>query len=243
MGLDFDGTLSPIVARPEDARLDPALEPILTRLRAAVGWVVVISGRERAFLEDRVDGMMTIGSYGLELPAELSSSGIREGFRAGEVRARLEDARQDLEGRLPPASRLEVKAWGLALHYRGAGPGFDEPAAVRLAEDVAERHRLTVQRGRLVVELKPQEAVDKGWALALLAAKLQPSAVVFIGDDLGDVPAWEAARQLGERISSLAVALASPELPRGALASCDLVLSDRSVLGDFLEALTDAAAG
>jgi trehalose 6-phosphate phosphatase len=98
-----------------------------------------------------------------------------------------------------------------------------------------------VQQGRRVLELKPREAADKGWALALAAARLQPSAVIFVGDDLGDVPAWEACRQLGQRIPSLAVAISSPELPRGALASCDLVLSDRGLLGAFLEAVADAA--
>ena len=225
------------MARPQDARLDPIIEPLLPRVRDAIGWLVVISGRDRSFLEDRVKGLITIGSYGLELPKELSTSGLPGTFPAALVRGRLELARAELEAALVPGSRLEVKPWGLALHYRGAGPGFDEPAARRLAEDVAERNELAVQPGRLVAELKPREAVDKGWALAFTAGRLQPSAVVFIGDDLGDVPAWEATRQLGERIPSLAVAIASPELPRGALASCDLVLSDRALLAQFLQDL------
>lgn len=229
------------MARPEDARLDPVIEPLLPRLKDAVGWLVVISGRDRMFLEDRVKGLLTIGSYGLELPKELAAPGLPGTFPAALVRGRLELARAELEAALVPGSRLEVKPWGLALHYRGAGPGFDEPAARRLAENVAERNELVVQPGRLVMELKPREGVDKGWALALTAARLQPSAVVFIGDDLGDVPAWEATRQLGERIPSLAVAIASPELPRGALASCDLVLSDRALLAQFLQALLGRA--
>ena len=241
VALDFDGTLAPIVARPEDARLDPALAPILQRVKDSVGWVAVISGRQRAFLEDRVPGVMSIGSYGLELPPELSRNGLPERFPANSVRGRLDVARLDLDAALVPGARLEVKPWGLAIHYRGAGPGFDEAGALRLAEAVAERHDLDVQQGRLVIEIKPREAVDKGWALALLAARLQPSAVVFVGDDLGDVPAWEATRQLGARIPSLGVALASHELPRGALASCDLVLSDRALLGPFLEALLEKA--
>lgn len=224
--------------------MDPAIEPVLPRLKDAVGWVVVISGRDRDFLQDRVKGLMTIGSYGLELPPELSTSGLPGAFPADRVRGRLELAREELEAALVPGSRLEVKPWGLAIHYRGAGPGFDEAGARQLAEVVAERHELIVQPGRRVVELKPREAVDKGWALALVAARVHPSAVVFVGDDLGDVPAWEATRQLGERIPSLAVAIASPELPRGVLASCDLVLSDRALLQQFLvDLLTAAAAG
>ena len=233
------------MARPEDARLDPELQPVLGRLEAAVGMVAVISGRDREFLQDRVQrhvaGVVTIGSYGLEMPPELSRTGLPARFPAQQVRARLEIARRELEASLVAGSRLEVKPWGLALHYRGAGPGFDDAAARTLAEGVAERHDLVVQLGRLVVELKPRDAVDKGWALAMVAAHFQPSAVVFVGDDLGDVPAWDATRQLGERIPSLAVAIASPELPRGALASCNLVLSDRALLAQFLDQLADEA--
>ena len=244
MALDFDGTLSPIVPRPEDARIDPALEPAIDRLRAAVGWMLVISGRNRAFLDGRLPGLLTIGSYGLELPPELSTAGLPEHFAAESARASLDLAREDLEAVLPSGSRLELKPWGLAMHYRGAGPGFDEGRVIQIANEVAERHGLVVQQGRLVLELSPPDAVDKGWALALAAARFQPSAVVFVGDDLGDVPAWEATRQLGERIPSLAVAIASSELPRGALASCDLVLEDRALLQPFLEALaTTAGAG
>jgi len=231
------------VSRPEDARLDPALEPALARLREAAGFVVVISGRDREFLEERVKGLITVGSYGLELPDELSQSGLPERFPAAAVRGRLDSARQELETEPVAGTRLEVKPWGLALHYRGAGPDYDEAGATRLAEEVADRHQLAVHRGRLVLELKPKEAVDKGWALTLVAARLQPSGVVFVGDDLGDLPAWEATRQLGQGIPSLAVAIASAELPREALAGCDLVLSDRTLLVGFLEELVTAAEG
>jgi len=229
------------VARPEDARLDPALEPTLERLRAATGSVVVISGRDRKFLEERVKGLLTVGSYGLEMPETMSRSGLPDGFPVAAVRGRLELARQEMEATPSTGARLEVKPWGLALHYRGAGPGFDEARVMRLAEEVADRHGLVVHEGRLVLELKPREAVDKGRALSLVAAHVQPSAVVFVGDDLGDVPAWETTHRLGERIPSLAVGIGSPELPGAALASCDLVLGDRGQLGRFLEELAMAA--
>ncbi|MDQ6747835.1 MAG: trehalose-phosphatase [Candidatus Dormibacteraeota bacterium] len=242
VAFDFDGTLAAIVDRPEDARLDPALATLLSRLAAAVGWVAVISGRNREFLADRVSGVLALGSYGLELPPEISSTGFPDGFRPAEARNRLAAARDELEARMPtlPGSRLEVKAWGLALHYRGAGADFDSTTTHQAADEVARRHGLKVQRGRLVIELKPAETVDKGWALRRLSRDLSPSAVVFAGDDLGDRPAWEAAGDLG--VPALAVGIASAELPPGALHSCNLVLDRREELVPLIEAITRAAA-
>jgi trehalose-phosphatase len=217
------------------------MAPLLPRLAAAVGWVAVISGRNREFLADRISGVLALGSYGLELPTELSPTGLPEGFPAADVRRRLGEARDELELRIAelPGTRLEVKPWGVALHFRGAGPDFEEAHAQRIAAEVALRHGLVVQEGRLVDDLKPREAVDKGWALRLLVERLQPSAVVFVGDDLGDRPAWEAARDLD--LPSLAVGIASTELPPSALQACNLVLEKRSELVELVTALTAAA--
>ena len=242
IALDFDGTLAPIVERPEDARLEPQLAPLLTRLQEVAGSVAVISGRPRAFLETQLPpGVVIVGSYGLELPSDLSHRGKPERFDATAAKARLLAAQEELEPRLPAGSRLEAKPFGLVLHYRGAGAGFNEAAASSLVSELAARHGLEMVAGRLVLELKPQDTVDKGWALALLAARLEASAVVFVGDDLGDVPAWEATHQLGQRVPALAVGIASSELPADALDQCDLVLTDRSLLAPFLEGLIEAA--
>jgi trehalose 6-phosphate phosphatase len=240
IAFDFDGTLSPIVPRPEDAALDPALSSLLRRLDPAVGWLAVISGRSRDFLSAHLKGMLMLGSYGLELPPELSATGFPAGFDGDRVRAELAAAGGELEAAVGrhPGSRLEVKPWGLALHYRGAGTDFDKARAAALAADVAERHGLKVQPGRLVLELKPREVVDKGWAMRLLAECLDPSAVFFAGDDLGDGPAWEAVRAMP--IPGLAVGIASPELPQDALAACNVVLKGREDLASLISALIEA---
>lgn len=241
IGLDFDGTLAPIVPRPEDARLDSALAPLLARLQGAVGCVAVISGRPRQFLQEQTPGLVNIGSYGLELPEDLFRKCSPERFEPRRAQAALARARALLEPVLPAGARLEIKPFGLVLHYRGAADGFDEAAAANLIAGIAEECGLALVPGRRVMELKPHDAVDKGWALALLAARVEASAVVFCGDDLGDIPAWRATRQLGQRIPALAVGIASPELAVNALTGCDLVLSDRSLLPPFLEALIEAA--
>lgn len=242
IAFDFDGTLSPIVPRPEDAALDPALSPLLDRLGLVVGWLAVISGRNRDFLAARLHGMLILGSYGLELPAQLSSTGLPPGFPAERVQAELAAARRELAAAIArfPGSRLEVKPWGIALHYRGAGANFDEARAASLAAQVAQTHGLMVQPGRRVLELKPREAVDKGWAMRLLVDRLDPSAVVFAGDDLGDAPAWEAVRAMP--VPGVAVGIASPELPADALGACQVVLEGRQGLGGLVTALHEVAA-
>lgn len=205
-----------------------------------MGCLAVISGRPRNFLEAHLSGLVIVGSYGLELPRELFSKGTPDRFDPALTQSRLAAARVALEPALPAGARLEVKPFGLVLHHRGAGPGFDEAAAMKLMSRIAAEHDLELEPGRMVLELKPQGSVDKGWVLALLAARLAASSVVFVGDDLGDVPAWEAAHQLAERIPALAVGIASAELPKEALDTCDVVLSDRGLLAPFLEALIEA---
>src|SRR5947209_11222320 len=93
VGLDFDGTLSPIVPRAEDARLAPELLPTLLRLRDVVGTVAVVSGRPRSYLAAQLPpGLLLVGSYGLELPEDLFPRGAPRQFDVAGARARLEAA-------------------------------------------------------------------------------------------------------------------------------------------------------
>jgi trehalose 6-phosphate phosphatase len=183
--------------------------------------------------------VLILGSYGIELPPELIEEGAPTIVDVTAAQAGLIAARPVLESALPPGARLEVKPFGLVLHYRGAGPEFDETAARELLSRMAGEFDLELERGRRVLELKPKQTGDKGGALTTLAERVEGSAAVYVGDDLGDIPAWKAVRAL--RVPGLAVGLASAELPAHALTECDLVLSDRNQLGPFLDAIIDAA--
>ncbi|MFN2462372.1 MAG: trehalose-phosphatase [Candidatus Dormibacteria bacterium] len=241
VGLDFDGTLAAIVARPEDAAVDRDLLPSLERLQRAVGTVAVISGRPRSFLDTQLPGVLALGSYGMELPPGFSHTGAPESFDGEAALDQLAAARRSLLERLPQGTRLESKPYGVVLHYRGADAGFDQGRALELMADVAREHHLELVRGRLVIELKPYGPTDKGRALAMLAERLEASAVVFVGDDLGDIPAWEATRQMSERIPALSVGIASTEVPEEQMAICDLVLADRVQLAALLDAVATRA--
>jgi trehalose 6-phosphate phosphatase len=245
VAFDFDGTLSEIVPRPEDAVLDPALAPALQRLAELVGYTAVISARDRGTLTRLVPpGWLALGSYGLELPEQISASGYPDGFDPVAAREALDDAERDLAalaGRWP-AARLEHKTWGVALHFRGGAEGvFSDPATFTEIEKLAAAHGCRAVSGKLVIEVEPVGAVDKGWAVRRLVEQLTPSAVTFTGDDLGDMAAWRALAELSDRMPALACGIASSELPPAALETCDVVLSGRGQLTELLGGLIDLA--
>jgi trehalose 6-phosphate phosphatase len=243
VAFDFDGTLAAIVPDPNAAVLDQDLVARLEKLRAEVGWLAVVSGRERAVLARMLPpGWIALGSYGLELPHDLSATGHPPGFDAATAQASLETARGrlgELSRRLP-GTRVEVKAWGLALHYRGAEEVGGDRAVWREFRSLAFGAGLTAVEGRLVYEMKPKDAVDKGWALQFLREKLGPGAISFTGDDLGDVAAWDRLRLMSDELPALAVGIDSPEAPPMLRQVCDLVLADRSEVGELVDALLAA---
>jgi trehalose 6-phosphate phosphatase len=233
------------VAHPQDAVLDPALAPMLEHLGELAGYLAVISARDRATLMGKLPaGWLALGSYGLELPESISASGYPDGFDPVAARDSLDEVEHDLEalaGRWPGA-RLEGKTWGIAVHFRGgAEAAYLDPATLTEITRLAQRHGCRAERGRLVIEVKPQGAVDKGWALLHLAGVLSPSAVVFTGDDLGDVPAWRAAKELGKTMPAVPVGIGSAEMPPSELEVCEVVLAGRGELADLVRRLLEMA--
>jgi trehalose 6-phosphate phosphatase len=245
VAFDFDGTLSEIVPRPEDAVLDPALAPSLNRIAEMVGYLAVISARDRATLSARLPAeWLALGSYGLELPESISASGYPDGFDPVAARDSLDAVGHDLEALVArwPKARMERKTWGVAIHFRGGGEAdYAEPATFAEVRSLAESHGCRAVGGRLVIEVEPAGAVDKGWAVRHLAATLSPSAVVFTGDDLGDVPAWRAINDLSAALPAVAVGIRSPEMPAAEQAVCDVVLDGREQLSELLGSLLEIA--
>ena len=216
VALDFDGTLSPIVADPAAAQAHPGAVPALGQVAAVVGTVAVITGRPAASAVDLggfegVPGLVVLGHYGLERWADgaLESPPSQPGVEA---------ARAELPGLLagagaPDGTRIEDKGHAVAVHTRQAA---DPQAALdRLRgplDGLAARHGLAVEPGRMVIELRPP-GMDKGQALRTLVQQRGPSAVMFCGDDLGDAAAFGAVRALrGEGVPGLTVFSGSAEV-------------------------------
>lgn len=201
IGLDFDGTLAPIVADPEQARAHPEAVAVLAALAPKVASVAVITGRP-AEVAVRYGGfagapglehLTVLGHYGAErwdaVTGEVTAPEPHPGVAA--VRAEL------------PALLDGTGAWieekggrAVAVHTRRAPDPQAAFDALRIPlTDLATRHGLIVEPGRLVLELRPP-GMDKGAALLTHVRELSATSVLYAGDDLGDLPAFSAVDDL-----------------------------------------------
>jgi len=197
--LDFDGVLSPIVDDPATSAMPDYVVVTLRRLAGSLGLLAVISGRPVAFLEDRVrvPGVPLLGSYG----AEQSWDGERQvDPDATNWLGQVHAASALLNERLgqAPGIRVEEKSVSVAVHWRQAPDHATAAQRVReVTVEVAARTGLRLEPGKLVEELRPPINVDKGSAIArLLSTRSDLTAFAYAGDDLGDIPALEAVRDL-----------------------------------------------
>jgi trehalose 6-phosphate phosphatase len=235
--VDFDGTLSPIVHDPAAARPADGATDALIALAPRLGLVAVMSGRPTEFLTTVLPAGVTLsGLYGLEV--------VREGVRtdhpdAGAWRATVADAARRAADDGPAGVDVEPKGLSLTLHYRRHPEAADAVAA--WARQEAARSGLEVRAAKMSVELHPPIAADKGTALESLAGGF--GAVCFVGDDRGDLPAYDALDRMAARgVHALRVAVASDEAPAELLARADLVLDGPPAVVAFLRSLAGPPA-
>lgn len=203
VALDHDGTLSPIVGRPEDAGLaEGAREAVLAL--TAVADVAIVSGRGLDDLAARFDGLPVtlVSEHGLRMrQPDGTVEELTEGLDAG-VLARV---RADLTALLGGSAAhggwiVEDKGVTIAVHHRLVPDGALEPTltALRalLTAAAAEPPGGHVQQGKAVLELRPAGA-EKGTALLALLSRRPGRRPVMVGDDLTDEPALAAAEAAG----------------------------------------------
>ena len=199
IALDFDGTLAPIVTDPGAARPHPAVLPALRRLAPIVGTLAIITGRPAANAVelggfDGIPGLIVIGHHGWERwqAGELSSPPPPPGVAL--ARARLPGVLADAGA--PDGTWVEDKSHALVVHTRRtADPTGAQQLLTGPLATLAEAAGLDCKPGRLVIELRAR-GIDKGTALTALVAERDPGAVLFAGDDLGDLPAFAAIRAM-----------------------------------------------
>jgi trehalose 6-phosphate phosphatase len=207
VGLDFDGTLSPIVEDPARAEIHADGVETLTALAPHVRAVAVVTGRPArqvvalGRLED-VAGKVPPGSrvlvrgqYGLEQWDSDSREFTSPDEPAGLAAFRAELPRL-LEAGNATDAYVEEKGLAVAVHTRRmSDPGAAFARLEPELADAAERHGLTLEPGKLVLEVR-SPGMHKGHALRQVVADTDAGGVLFAGDDLGDLEAFEAARAL-----------------------------------------------
>lgn len=231
--LDYDGTLTPIVERPDLAVMGAGMKQVLGALGALCP-VAIVSGRACDDVRSLVgiDNIYYAGNHGFEIEGP-KGSGIREerGLEylddVEAVRKRLLPLVEQVEGAM-----VENKRFSLSLHYRLAEPGR-VPDLERAVDDaIRDYPRLRKHKGKMVFEIRPRIEWDKGRAVMWLLQALgldQPGVVpVYLGDDTTDEDAFRAVRGRG-------IGILVADEPRESCAS--FVLRDTGEVLQFMHKL------
>jgi len=247
VGIDFDGTLAPIVADPDQAHADPRAVAALARLGRLLGTVAVVTGRPAQTAVrlggfrgvPGLDHLVVLGQYGVER-WDASTDEFVIPPDPGQV-AVLEEEIPPLLDRLGQgAARVEHKGRAVVVHTRQLpDPETSFETLSGPLTDLAERHAMVVEPGKNVLEIR-SPGIDKGVALRDFVAERGARQVVFVGDDLGDLPAFRVVEELrGEGLGGLLVCSASHE--EDALSAlADVVVQGPDGVASWLEELADA---
>ena len=219
MLLDVDGTLAPIVDRPEEATVPEETRAVLRNLAARYGLVACVSGRPDEDVRRivGVDGVVYVGEHGLGFDPE-----------ASEWLGAIDELVDEVDW---PVERKSLSA---AFHYRTA---TDERAAVAELSRVATRaaeHGLRTRWGRKVLEVLPPVAAGKGTAVRALLAERGLRRALYAGDDSTDLDAF---RGLDGLELAVRIAVASEEGPSELGRAADVVVGGTEALVELLRRL------
>ena len=217
--LDVDGTLAPIVARPELARVPEETRAEVRRLADKYRLVACISGRPGADAARLVgvDGVEYVGVHGLELEPEAERWRVRLAAFTADVDWPVED-----------------KGLSVSFHYRDAGDEEQARVKLELVAARAEEQGLDARFGRKVLEVRPPVKADKGTAVRYLLTSAGLRRALYAGDDTTDLDAFDGLDGLELAVR---VAVASKEGPRELVDRADLVVEGPARLLDVLRLL------
>ena len=237
--LDVDGTLAPIVRHSDDAYVPEATRGLLIEVARRFGTVACVSGRPATVARRIVSigSIAYVGNHGCELLA----AGSNEVQLDPEVAA-LAHLVREFEGAHPSAElerlrvRSEDKGPIVAYHWRGAPDEEAALQAVRALERDAVAAGLGVHWGRKVLEVRPPVRIDKGHGIALLLEGGDHAAALYVGDDVTDLDAFRALREL-PGTAAVCVGVRSEETPAELEQSADLMVDGADGVRRMLEAL------
>lgn len=196
--LDYDGTLTPIVDRPEDAVISHVMREAVRELAGRCP-VCVVSGRDRKVVQELMglDNLIVAGSHGFDIwTPEEGTIELEVGSGSGELLAEV-SARLESEAALIQGALVEPKKTSVAVHYRLVPEG-ERPRVKRLVDELLGEYPddLKVTPGKMVYELQPKIDWDKGKAVLYLLEALgldsERVAPIYLGDDVTDEHAFEA---------------------------------------------------
>ena len=234
LAFDFDGTLAPIVTRRDRAKMRPRTARLLARL-CTLFPCAVITGRSRADVSERLGHVKVayvVGNHGLEAGRRLPAL-ERDVARAGAILGAA------LAG--VPGLDLEDKRCSLAVHYRRARSKRAARDAIRRAASTLPV-RLRVVPGKLVVNLVPAGAPNKGDALARVVRAARATNALYVGDDVTDEDVFEAAAR-GARSAGRRTRWVTVRVGRSSRSAAQYCLRDQHEIDTLLARLVELRSG
>jgi trehalose 6-phosphate phosphatase len=219
---DVDGTLAPIVSRPEDAEVPNETRELLRELVTRYALVACISGRSSTDARRivGVDQLLYVGTHGLEMAPG-----------AAVWREQIERFAVTVEW---PAEWVEDKGLSIAFHYRQSPEPENSRLALERIAEAAEEVGLFARFGRMTLEILPPVEADKGTAIRALLEQRGLERALYAGDDSTDLDAFRALEGLE---LGICVALNSSEAPKALIEAADIVLAGPDELYELLLAL------
>lgn len=237
IALDFDGTLAPIVPDPADSRPVAGTLDALTALAGVGAQIAIVTGRDALTVLSLsglqpVPGLVVEGLYGAE---SWHGGALTSPATPAAIEALRERLPVIVAGGVDERVWIEDKRLSLVVHGRLA----DDPEAVlepfrEPAADLAAELGFEVHAGRGVIELR-LPGFDKAGALLRLVEQVEPRTILFAGDDVGDLPAFSAVRELrAGGAAAWAVGVRSPDVPELA-GAVDLLVDGPGGVLDLLQ--------
>ena len=186
--LDFDGTLAPIVPRPADAAMSAATRQALETLSRDPKYIIAfVSGRsvEDLELKAAIAGSIYAGNHGLEIRGCGLAFSVPEDPLLRSTVARLKEELRPIEN-----VEIEDKMLSASIHFRRVPPS-EWPRIAEIVHSTVPTE-LTLRGGKMVFELRPALAWNKGSAVQWIIEQLhlKSACAVYIGDDLTDEDAF-----------------------------------------------------
>src|SRR3989440_1806101 len=246
--LDYDGTLTPIRDRPEDAMISASMREAVRRLAERVP-VVVVSGRDRQVVQKLMglDNLIVAGDHGFDIWSPTGGSMQREEGASFEGLLREVEAKLRAELANIPGALVEPKKRSVAAHFRLVAEE-QRPRVQEIVDAILSEHpeELKVTPGKMVFEIQPKLDWDKGKAVLYLLKALgldrDDVVPVYLGDDLTDEDAFRALA--GRGIGIFVGSADNPETAdrtlfagKGSKTAADYVLNTIGEVEEFLNRL------
>ena len=239
---DVDGTISPIVDVPDEARVTPRNLELLAKLGTCLTLTAVVSGRAAEDVYQRVGlpGLVYVGNHGME---KWQYGKVIVSPAAAAYWDNLSAAAPEIKQSLVQGMRFEDKGATLSVHYRQTS--HPEQVASKLApamQAIAEKHGLHLTQGRMVFEFRPPVKINKGTAFEELVKTYRLDAAFYLGDDTTDVAVFIAARRLRKARKCLTYGLGveSQGTPQVLLTEADYLVQEVAGVESFLDWLAKA---